>query len=96
MVSDGMTFEIARQQLDFTVMDLWVDYFALGGLADAPTLETYLRGDTTVTDIDHNLIAHALNEAFTARHQDSPVPYRDTHSTINPPAPTTEHTTPQQ
>ena len=95
MVSDYMTFEIARQQLDFTVMDLWVDYFALGGLADAPTLETYLRGDTTVTDVEHNLIAHALNEAFTARHQNSPVPYRDRQSTINPPTPMTEHTTPE-
>ena len=77
-------------------MDLWVDYFALGGLADSPTLDTYLRGNTTVTDIDHNLIAHALNEAFTARDQDSPVPYRDTLSTMDPPAPSTEHTTPQR
>jgi hypothetical protein len=73
-----MTLESARQVLDLSVFELWVEYFALGGLSDAPTLDAYLRGDKSATDVDHNLIAQALNETFAERHQNSPVPYRST------------------
>jgi hypothetical protein len=76
-VNSPMTLDAARQQLDLTVMDLWIAYFALGGLADAPTLNSYLHGDAVVSDPEHNLIAHALNEAFSDRLQNSPVPYRE-------------------
>lgn len=73
-----MTLESARQVLDLSVFELWVAYFALGGLSDAPTLDAYLRGDKSATELDHNLIAQALNETFAERHQDPPVPYRGT------------------
>jgi hypothetical protein len=72
-----LTLEAARQTLGITVLDLWWTYFALGGSGDAYTLAAYLDGDTTATTATHNTIALALNETFTERGQNSPVPYRD-------------------
>ena len=68
--------DAARQQLDISVIDLWWRSFALGGSIDAYRLAAYLAGRTTETDHVHDTIVHALNEAFTERGQDSPVPYR--------------------
>jgi hypothetical protein len=68
--------DIARRQLDLSYMDLWIDYFALGGTLDLAALTGYLRGDRTNTDSDHNIIVHALNELFQDRGQNHPVTYR--------------------
>lgn len=56
-------------------LDLWIAYFALGGVGDAPTLGAYLRGEARPSASDHDMIAHALNEMFAERDEDSPVPY---------------------
>ena len=69
----------ARRQLGLSTMELWVDYFALGGILDATQLDRYLRGDGDGGEIgngDHNVLVHALNEAFDARGQDHPLAYR--------------------
>lgn len=69
--------EAARQTLDISVLELWWTYFAMGGGGDAYALAEYLEGHTTVTNTTHNAIVHALNQTFTERGQNSPVPYRD-------------------
>jgi len=69
--------ENARQTLGITTLDLWWIYFALGGSGDAYELADYLAGTTTATTAVHNTIVHALNETFSDRGQDSPVPYHD-------------------
>jgi hypothetical protein len=76
MDDDDMTLNTARQQLGLSVLDLWIAYFAIGGLSDAPTLESYLHGQSTAPNTEHNLIAHALNERFSELNMDTPVPYR--------------------
>ena len=68
--------DLARRQLGLSYMDLWVDYFALGGILDVGGLTSYLHGDRTNTDSDHNVIVHALNELFRDRGQDNPITYR--------------------
>ncbi len=56
--------EAARQHLGLSYLDVWIDYFALGGNLDADQLADYLRGERDVSDADHNVVAHALNELF--------------------------------
>jgi hypothetical protein len=68
--------DVARQQLGLSYMDLWVDYFALGGYLDVGGLTGYLHGDRPTNTTDHNTIVHALNEVFRDRGQDNPVAYR--------------------
>ena len=71
-----LRLEDARRQLGLSTMEVWVDYFALGGTLDAIQLNGYLRGDGDIGDADHNVLVHALNEVFPARGQDHPLTYR--------------------
>ena len=67
-----MTLEAARRQLGLSYLDVWIDYFALGGNLDAAQLADYLRGGRDVSDTEHNVVTHALNEFFQARGDDPP------------------------
>jgi hypothetical protein len=66
----------ARKQLGLSTMQLWVDYFALGGNLDAGQLERYLRGDQEIGRADHNVLVHALNEVFHDQGRDHPLAYQ--------------------
>jgi hypothetical protein len=68
--------EAARQHLGLSYMDVWIDYFALGGNLDAGQLTDYLRGQRHVSDTDHNIVVHALNEVFHDRGDNHPLTYR--------------------
>jgi hypothetical protein len=68
--------EDARRRLGLTYTQLWIDYFALGGNLNAGQLANYLRGDRHVTDTDHNVVVHALNEHFQDRGENHPLTYR--------------------
>jgi hypothetical protein len=54
----------------------WLAYFALGGDASAVVLDRYLQGDAQPSALDHNLMAHALNECLHDHGNNWPVPYR--------------------
>ncbi|MDT7567515.1 MAG: hypothetical protein QOE32_2262 [Pseudonocardiales bacterium] len=56
---------------------LWQDSLALGGSLSQAELESVLRGKENVSDYEHDLIAQALNDHFTDRGQNHPVPYSD-------------------
>ena len=66
----------ARRGLGLSMMDLWVDFFGLGGTFDVFELDRYLRGDRDVSDTDHNVVVHALNEVFSERGHNHPLAYR--------------------
>jgi hypothetical protein len=68
--------DLARQQLGLSYMDLWIDYFALGGYLDVGGLTGYLQGDRPTSTTDHNTIVHTLNERFRDRGENNPVAYR--------------------
>ena len=71
------SLDAGRQRLGLSHMDLWVDYFALGGLLDLGELARCLRGERQhVSDTDHDVIAHALNERFRGLGQNHPMAYR--------------------
>ena len=61
--------ELARVDLGMTVFDLWLAYFALGGLRTALELGSYLSFGGNSSDADHDAIVHALNEEYLDRGQ---------------------------
>ena len=73
--------ERARRESGLSRNDLWLRYFALGGMTDPLQLEAVLHGALLAGDHDHDQIAHALNERFTELGRNHPVPYR------SPPSP---------
>jgi hypothetical protein len=71
-----LRLEDARRKLGLSIMELWVDYFALGGILNATQLDRYLRGDGEIGNADRNVLVHALNEVFHDRGQNHPLAYR--------------------
>ena len=67
----------ARLDADLSHAELWLRYFALGGMSSAVELEAYLYGALQASPHDHDVIAHALNERFVELGGDHPVPYSD-------------------
>ena len=54
-----------RQAFDaahLTVDELWLRYFALGGIAGRFEIEAYLSGALALPPSEHDMVAHAINE----------------------------------
>lgn len=68
--------EAARIQAGMSFTDLWLAYFALGGVASLAVMRSYLDGSGTQS-IEYDVMAHALNESFVDQVGDHPVPYGD-------------------
>jgi hypothetical protein len=45
-----------------TVAELWLRYFALGGEASEMEVDAYLNGAIALPAIQHDMLAHAINE----------------------------------
>lgn len=67
--------EQARRDLGLSVADLWLRYFALGGMSAALEIEAILFGALLSDDHNRDIIAVALNERFFELGQDHPVLY---------------------
>ena len=65
-----------RRDADLSYGELWLRYFALGGMSRALELEAFVCGALTPTAHDHDVIAVALNERFAEISGDHPVPYK--------------------
>ena len=57
--------------------ELWLRYFALGGMSTPVELEAYILGALRPTGHEHNLVVHAINERHLELGDDHPVPYVD-------------------
>ena len=68
--------EQARRTLGLSLDDLWMRYFALGGMSTALELEAYLFGALVAQPHEHDLLAVALNERFSEIGGDHPIPYQ--------------------
>lgn len=73
----GDVLEAARVQAGISTLDVWMAYFALGGMEPLPVVTSILKGTVVPSDSDYDLLAQALNERFMDHGQDHPVPYRD-------------------
>jgi hypothetical protein len=69
--------EQARRDLELTVSDLWLRYFAVGGSSTELEIEAILYGALVPTDGDKDMLAVALNERFCELGGDHPMPYTD-------------------
>jgi hypothetical protein len=55
-------FSGAFEAADLTVDELWVRYFSLGGEAGRFELDAYLNGAIALPPLQHDILAHAINE----------------------------------
>jgi hypothetical protein len=67
--------EDARRRTGMSVHDLWVEYFGLGGSASPLEMDAFLQGALEPSELEYDMLAHALNEHFMARGHNHPVPY---------------------
>lgn len=59
------------------LMTVWRDYFALGGSATPKEIEDYLLGNGPLEEIQHDMLAHAINEHYAEAGMDHPAPYTE-------------------
>ena len=59
-----------------TLEELWLRYFALGGDAGKVEIEAYLAGLMPLPSLQHNILAHAINERLDELGPPPRAPYR--------------------
>ena len=73
----GAVLEAGRVQAGMATIDVWLAYFALGGMESLPMVTSILMGTVVPSNSDYDMLAQALNERFMDHGQNHPVPYRD-------------------
>lgn len=77
MIVDPSTYLTdAMHRADWTVTDLWLGSFELGGNLSHGDIERIIAGLRGITDADYDVLAAALNDHFASHGFDHPVPYR--------------------
>jgi hypothetical protein len=77
MTGPTTTLERGRLAVGLSRDELWMRYFALGGMSTALQVEAYLFGALVPTSHDYDVLAVALNERFSELGGDHPIPYSD-------------------
>lgn len=67
--------EQARHETGLSISDLWLRYFAVGGMSTALEVEAVLYGALVAEPENRDLIALALNERFSELGRDHPLAY---------------------
>lgn len=67
--------EEARRKLNLSVSDIWLRYFAVGGMSTELEVEAVLYGALLASEADRDLLSVALNERFSELGGDHPMPY---------------------
>jgi hypothetical protein len=65
----------ARLDADLSQGELFLRYFALGGMSTSLQVEAFLFGALLPTPHDYDVLAQALNERFVELGENHPVPY---------------------
>lgn len=73
----GPILEAACAVAGLSHRDLWISYYALGGLQSPAVLDGYLTGAVVPGRGDYDLLAQALNDRFIQQELDHPVPYAE-------------------
>jgi hypothetical protein len=69
-------FQAAFEASRLTAAELWLRYFALGGVASELEVDAYLNGAIALPAIQHDMLAHAINERLNEI-APPPAPYSD-------------------
>jgi hypothetical protein len=73
----GTQLDAARRMLGAAIADLWFAYFGLGGTATPNQIAAYLRGESALDPMQHDVLAHAINEGYAEQGLDHPAPYSE-------------------
>ena len=65
----------AREDAGLSQDQLWMRYFALGGMSGPLELDAIVHRALETTVHDRDVVVHALNERFTELGRNHPVPY---------------------
>ena len=76
-MAESDVLESARQEVGLSVGELWIRYFAVGGMSAPLEMEAVLFGALVGSPADRDLLAVALNERFSELGGDHPIPYSD-------------------
>jgi hypothetical protein len=76
-MSDIEVLEHARREVGLSIADLWMRYFALGGMGTILEVEAILFGALIPIPYDRDVLAVAINERFAELGGDHPMPYSD-------------------
>jgi hypothetical protein len=76
-MAESDVLEHARQEVGLSVGELWIRYFAVGGMSEPLEMEAVLFGALVASPADRDLLAVALNERFSELGGDHPIPYCD-------------------
>jgi hypothetical protein len=69
--------DLARADAGLSAAELWLRYFALGGMSTPIEVDGYLFGALEPTLDDRNRLVHAINERHVELGENHPVPYAD-------------------
>ena len=69
--------EQARRDIGLSIPDLWMRYFALGGMSTALELEAILFSALVADIHDRDVLTVAINERFAEMGGDHPISYSD-------------------
>ena len=74
-MNHGQELEVVRRRVGVALNDLWVDYLGLGGVETPRTVEAYLRGEDSLDEGQHDVLAQAINERAIDKGMHYPAPY---------------------
>lgn len=83
MTESGLSLADGMDLAGLSYPQLWVRYMGLGGTGTEADLRRHVGAEDCESDHEHNLIAHAINEAFLDIDSDHPVAYRNLHRPDN-------------
>jgi hypothetical protein len=76
-MENGDELEAARRRAAIGLQDLFLGYFSLGGSESSGAMEAYLRGEQPFGRVQHDTLAHAINERAVDRGRNHPAPYSE-------------------
>src|ERR671921_225676 len=57
-------FRLAFEAAPFTLDQIWMKYFGIGGRAGLTEVQAYVHGALSLPPIERDMLAHALNESL--------------------------------
>jgi hypothetical protein len=57
-------FRLAFEAAPFTLDQIWMKYFGLGGRVGLTEIQAYVHGALSLPPIERDMLAHALNESL--------------------------------
>jgi hypothetical protein len=57
-------FRVAFEEADLALEEVWLSYFAMGGMAGPFEIDAYIHGAMTLPALQRDILSHSLNETL--------------------------------